>query len=341
MKLHEVFTKNLRTKMLALFIAVVIWFYAYNASVATKERVVPLRISTDPGWVVTRVRDKAGQELARHGNEVSTTVTIQYPRRSEDLLDEAFRAGRIEADIAARGDEDVEIEIPLDAARVHIPSKVGGKVKAVRPAGIRVTLAQVETKTGVKVDPDFSKPPPGTRISEQTISPRTVSVTGPKSVVAKLKSIKTELIDLRDETAQYVLPISRTVKIDTLLPGGKRVQCDEEVDCAIRLAPEPTTRVFEDIPVLLLIKPDHPYKGKLTLPNPTMKANVKGPPDRLKDIQANQILLFVDVRGLDLPPGGRTYRPVHWSILGVRAGEDIYVEDPADPILIVVAKPGT
>ena len=345
MKVQDLFVKDFRTKAMALAIAVGVWFYAYNATMATTETPAPLRISTDPGWVVALVRNAAGKVLADAGDVVTAKLWIEYPQRTRDLLREALAEGKVGGEIKvsaqAKGVETVETEARVVPGLFHVPSGVEARVKVVDPKVLRITLAQVQTRQGVLVEPVFSEAPPGTRIADRSFFPRRVNVTGPKSVVAKLEKIRTEPINISDEPTQYVLPIRRTVGIDTRVKVGgqeRLVRCDQRVTCTVMLGPKPAIRTFEDVPILFLMKPDHPYKGKLTLPkSPTLTVRVMGPPERIKELKRESILLFVDVRGLDLAPGGRTYRDVHWRILGVQPGEEVYVEDPTDQV--VVARP--
>ena len=345
MSVKGLLTKDFRTKAVAAAIAMGVWFYAYSSSLATKEGVaVPLNILTDPGWIITHARAPGGEELRVESDAGEATayveVTLRYPRRSEYLIQEAIRAGKIYGEIDARSSEATERGVSLFPSDFHAPSDLNARIVEVKTSSLRLTLTHEITRPDVEVELSLSDPPPGARIQNVYAFPRRVAVTGPKHVVERLDRIQTERISISDLRPQFgvAIPIFAQINERVVIDGEEHiVQCDETIRCSVYLAPEHITRTFEDVPIQVLMPSDFAPNFKLELSKSAIPIAVTGPPQAVNNLSVEDILLFVDLRAMDPTPGSRQYHSIRWSITGVSPGDDVRVREPEQISSVVIA----
>ncbi|HRU05765.1 MAG TPA: CdaR family protein [Candidatus Brocadiia bacterium] len=346
MRLRSLPIKDVRNIVMSLVIAIAVWFYAYSSSLATRISTVRVNIVAKSGWMVTRVTGPSGRDMVVKLDEsagpqsqethvflVSVEVMIQYPRRSEDIVQEAIQAGKIYGEItidAPTEDEEREkMPVLIFPADFKAPSGLGASIIKVLTPRLFVSIAQEETRQDVPVEPVVVATPPGTRVDSKWPTPDRVAITGPRSVVQRLDKIKTEPIDIRgaEPTFNKAIPVSTRINERVVLDGvERRVRCNTAVECTIYLAPQPVEKEFTGVPIMLLTEPGFPYDVRI-ISSGKINVRVSGSPAALANLTEKDILLFVDVNAMDRKPGPQ-YRDVLWKVRNVPAGETVTVKQP-------------
>lgn len=213
--------RNLGTKLLALAIAIALWFVF---SVQRRERIsersyrVPLSVvnvppptiiaSPIPGAVDVRVRGPF------------TALRQLDPDKLETVIDLAE---------APQGEKIYRLA-PED---VNVPE--GVEVIGITPAEIRMVLDATAEKTLPIVPNVTGKPAAGHEIAEVSVEPRVARIVGPASVLAKMTSAATDPVPADDRAASFSVPATVVAEAP-----GVRVKDGQVVTITVRLRAAPT-----------------------------------------------------------------------------------------------------
>ncbi|HEY3173595.1 MAG TPA: CdaR family protein [Thermoanaerobaculia bacterium] len=215
------FFRNLGLKILALAIAVAVWF---ALSGERRERIsersyrIPLSLvnipfrtivaSPLPGAVDVRVR---GPFTALRGLE---------PEKLEAVIDLLN---------ATPGEKTYRLA-PED---INVPPEV--EVIALSPGEVRVLLDKVAEKLLPIVPALSGEVAPGSQVVDVSVEPKIARVMGPATALAKMTGIGTEPVSLANRAATF----SATT---TVLPDapGVRVREGQVVNVTVRIGPAPT-----------------------------------------------------------------------------------------------------
>ncbi len=343
MRLRDLFVRNVKTKGMALLMALGVWIYAYNVSLRAIQAVpIPLRISTPPNW--TPVGDVPK----------TVTVNLSFPAYSEDRVRQALRSPGdltcdLNADLEQTTDNEMSREFLITRDNFNVPA--GAEVQVTLLSSPRLSLHFArEISREVPVEVDLSEPPPQYRIVRVWKWPQRVQVSGAQNVVSRLKTIKTLPVRINDVDVPPDMKITGSEVIDDLVPVDDKeakVRCGERIEYTVYLEREPLTRAFENVPIGLYVPAGCPYKVELGSKH-ELKVEVTGPENVVRNIQLKDILLFIDVRYLRPEVGvdaqGRpvsVYEQVHWKILGVDPGEKISVKGVQEEVPVQVSAPAT
>jgi len=159
--------QNLSYKIIAVLLAVALWFYVLLTEenpIVERRLSVPLRPPQAPrGMVVS-------------GYPEQVQVTVQGSKKAV-----AGAKGSILATFSLASPRLGEQQVRVEAA-----STLDLAVMAVHPQRVRVRLERVARKT-LRVEPAvLGAPPPGVVMGEPRVSPPTVTVSGPDSVIDRV-----------------------------------------------------------------------------------------------------------------------------------------------------------
>ncbi|MBR6021540.1 MAG: YbbR-like domain-containing protein, partial [Kiritimatiellae bacterium] len=131
-----------------------------------------------------------------------------------------------------------------------------------------------------------------------TITPASVEVTGPAGVVGNLRSVKTAELELDGRTTpvkgrKMALATGGAMSILRVTPG--------EVTVDMGVTEETRERVFEHLPVRVLVASGSGAAGRVEPETATV--TVKGRPDALKRVTADNLQVFVDASGAGAADG--------------------------------------
>ena len=297
---------NLVTKLMALAIALALWAFAYTFSYVPSVRYsVPVRVPGREGWSVS---------VETEGNNDRQTVDVEflYPRRFQSQVDQLFRTGGAVYAQVGPGEaldetgsdiQDIK-KVPLTEQDLVVNRALGIKVIRFDPAKINLHYVR-ETSKSVIVHPRLSDPPSDYQATTPYCTPRAVTVRGPKNIISSATEIDTEVIDI---SAPVPMPNlqdwSLTVRA-RLTPyvtvAGQRYPVtvsEDTVECLITLTRVPAERVFENVPIQLLAPPNYPYVASLRDGESATSVRVSGPASVIKSLNAENIVLFVNVGSL-------------------------------------------
>lgn len=183
-----------------------------------------------------------------------------------------------------------QLQIKLSEKHLKIPP--GTTVVRFSPPDIFVTLDQKsEALLPVKATITGSLPE-GIEIDRIVCTPASVRVSGAQQVLALMKNIQTEPVDLKDRQNSF------KISVPIALPQAGRMQVDPEwVSVDFILAQRSNTEEFADIPVRILCATGGtPRTMKIT--PPTIKITVKGQQQRIEQFRTANIFAYIDCSGL-------------------------------------------
>ena len=209
---------NPGTKLLALAIAVAMWFFfSWERRERLSERSyrIPLSVANIPPRTLIASPLPAGVDVRLRGP--FTALRQLDPQKLEAVVDLSN---------AARGKRTYRLS-PED---VNVPSEV--EVIALSPDEIAIAL-DVAVEKSVPIVPDVSgTPAEGTRITDVSVEPRTALIVGPESILSKLVQVRTEPISVAGRRSSLVM--AATVFVDA---PGVRVRAAAVTTVTVRIAP--------------------------------------------------------------------------------------------------------
>jgi len=210
--------RNLGLKLLALGIALVVWFdFAAQRRERISERTyrIPLSLVNIPA-----------QMVIASPLPPSVDVRVRGPFTALRQLDPAKLEAVIDLADAGKGEKLVRLG-PED---INAPREV--EVLSISPAEIRVVLDTMAEKS-LPITPNIvGTPASGFLLDEVAVEPRTARVAGPASLLAPMTQISTDPISIDDRAADFSIPA-------TVLPdaAGVRVKEGQIVTVTVRLRP--------------------------------------------------------------------------------------------------------
>jgi hypothetical protein len=212
--------RNLGLKILALVIALLVWF---ALSGQRRERIsersyrIPLSLVNVPPRTMVASPLPGGVEVRVRGP--FTALRQLQPERLEaviDLLD-------------ARPGERVHRFAPED---INVPPEV--EVLAIAPGEVRVVLDRIGERLLTIVPALSGESAPGSHVVDVIVDPRIARVVGPATSLEKMTGVSTEPISLGGRSSTF----STTT---TALPNvpGVRVREGQVVDVTVRVGPVP------------------------------------------------------------------------------------------------------
>jgi YbbR domain-containing protein len=258
-------------KILALLIAVFIWFVAIlNREYVTSYRVPVALDNIETRKIISEFETRHAEvAIAGKGSEL-VTLRLKTPKFS--LTVPEGRAG--------------VVELRLNAADLDLPA--GLTVRSVTPEFIELRLNEVGTRT-VAVDvPTRGRPAEGLTIS--SVRPFTkVELIGPEDDVRLFSRVYTESLDLgRVRTTD-------TVALRVLPPDAEGFSTDPETVAVVIEVEKEAARIFLGIPV----RTSPPDGRDVTVEPEAAQVVVAGPSSRLDELKPAQVRARIDASTLE------------------------------------------
>jgi YbbR domain-containing protein len=208
--------RNLGTKLLALAIAILVWFVF---SAQQRERIsersyrIPLSIANvPPGTLIASPLPP------------TIEVRVRGPFTALRQLDPVKLEAVVDLADAPRG-EKIHRLAPED---INVPEAV--EVIAIAPSEIRVALDTIAEKTLPIVARLTGKPAEGFEVDEVMVEPRVARLNGPASALSAISTVETDPISLANHASSFSEPA--TVIADA---PGVRVREGQVVTVTVRL----------------------------------------------------------------------------------------------------------
>lgn len=266
--------ENIGVKLLALVVAVVIWFSAIGQHEEERVFVVPLQLAhiADTLTVTGRVPTEA---------QVAVTGT----RR--DLLLMEFKKVAVSLNMSRA--EPGRFSQRLSVSDVVLPpGSQPLRVRIISPLLVDVTVEKLVTRRSrVAVTLSGSLPANQLLSSVPEAAPAWVLATGPQSVVGRLDRVPTKPIDLGKVKDSG----EREVELDI---EGKGVTCDPAKVRVGLFVSERGTRVITNIPPTVLV--DEPSVTAEVIPK-SLTLTLEGPKALLGTLSSKDVSILLDLSG--------------------------------------------
>lgn len=228
--LRTIFLEDWITKLIALFITLVIWYGVTGRRAPTTVRMRSVHLS---------FRVPSDTEISNEPvDEVEITVTGDKTRL--DRLNPRDLA--VALDLSGYKPGDLVVQLRPETVNLELPS--GVKLEEIEPNKIALRL-EPRVEKAVEVRPVYSgQLPEGYELYSATVAPARVRVRGAASHVEALDRISTEKINLENLTGDTLL---RQITIDLLDP--KVTVLDAVVDVALKIGEQREEKSFAGIPV--------------------------------------------------------------------------------------------
>jgi YbbR domain-containing protein len=276
-----------------------------TASDKIRITLAPLRTKTVPVFVDVQGSPASGYSMGAPETE-DLEVLVSGP------IDKVDQVSTVRASITVEGrTDDVDQSIHL-SPRAELGELVQGVKLSPDITGLQIDIIQEKFSRSVAVSPQLiGAPDSGYNVSSVSVSPPTVTVSGPQELINSLTTIPTKSIDLDDAAADVV----KGVSLD--LPPGTEVAGGPSVTVTVRIAPIEGNFTFA-VPVTATgLGEDVTIAGAL----PTVTVTLFGPLPLLQGLGPNDIPATVDLAGDEqgvhrkqvklTPPGGATVRAVN------------------------------
>ncbi|HTO75659.1 MAG TPA: CdaR family protein [Thermoanaerobaculia bacterium] len=218
MALPRFLVRNAGSKLLALAIALALWFsLSGERRERTSERTyhVPLSIVNIPA-----------HSLVASAMPPSVDVRLRAPFTAFRQLEPDRLEAVLDLKEAAPGDRVYRLT-PDD---VNVPPEV--EVISISPQEIPFRLDTLEEKTLPVVPAVVGEPAPGLRVAGVRSEPPTVRLTGPATVLARMTEVATVPVSVAGRTATFTIPAAIAVSDPTL-----RLRQAPGVAVTVRLEP--------------------------------------------------------------------------------------------------------
>ena len=292
MNLRQSLTDNLGAKLIALVVAMFIWFNASGQKQVIWLKMIPVSVENLPDSLVVTGNVPDEVEISITGTK--RQLMMMGLKRMELILDltEAV-PGRQRVQLTPR-----QIQLPtgFDPRNVRIlePIAINLRLERLVSKRVKVTLS---TTGAIREDLVLLD-------GALAITPSWVSIRGPASAVDRINSVTTEAVDL----AKIKESFEREIPIEI---AGARFQSDpDRVTVSVRVE-ERGERVFANVPPTVLLDSEDYFA---TVEPSTVALTLTGPRAVLDTLQYGDVSVLLNLGGLSesrlriapeviLPPG--------------------------------------
>ncbi len=293
-KIKNIIIPHWQVKILAMIIAVGVWFYAnsrlkddvvlrlpFNVILPENHSLIYQSHSyvqvrfTGPQYLIRKRQEEAGQN---------------YLNFNLQLEQEDIENGWTELDIQAE-----YLNIPETDLRMM-------NVFIVEPLAVKLFSSRVGTRT-LPVEANLSgNPPPGYQVEDVDVTPSEVSVTGPDVVLDNIDAVSTNTLSISD--------LSRSDRFDLKLKNVKDLVLNDDVKVSlpfdtalshvtvyISIAEEVDKQEMKNIPIKFLSPIGFPYK--IEFEEAMVDVVFKGKTTILEELSSGDIQAYVDLTGLE------------------------------------------
>lgn len=211
--LSDFFTRNLGYKLVALLLALLLWFDVTSEETTVIEYPVPLRIAVE------------GRDMIIT-NEVPSEVEVSFSGTGRELL--RLDKESLAIHMAVQGGENVTTIVSLDPQNVQRPADLDVTPIAVTPSRVRIVTDRFIEKTVPLQTSGMPVADEGYQVLNVRVEPRRVQVRGVTSEVRPIGSLALDLSQLsRDPGAFDVrleIAIPESLRTVTVEPDSVRIR---------------------------------------------------------------------------------------------------------------------
>jgi YbbR domain-containing protein len=179
---RESLLENWELKVLSVFLALVLWFFVRGNPGAERIVTVPLEIRIPSAMEITSERP------------TSVDVTVRGPI-ANSWFGQSVSTCIVNLDEASEGLH----SITLGPQNVRIPGASSLEVIKITPPRFSLTLERTISKEVAVEAVTNGEPAAGFEVYGKTCNPSTITITGPRSHVEKIRDLTTEIIFLKGQ----------------------------------------------------------------------------------------------------------------------------------------------
>jgi hypothetical protein len=292
MKLARIITNNLGAKVLAVAVALLVWFNASGQEEVSRVRTVPLLL------------EGLSDSLAL-GDPVPTTADIRVTATRRQLVALGFQRIAVVADLSGFAAGRPRITLSGDDVR-GAGALEPGRIVILTPAALDVVIEPLASRRLQVSLATAGALPANVMLEELTVEPAWVTVRGPSSIIERIQHVGTKTLEL----ARVKETTTREVELEC---DPRAFACDpDRVTVTLRVSPR-AERILANVPPTVLLDSDdvnaevEPDAVSLTL---------EGPASVLDTLSSGDVSVLVAVGGREpaayriapeviLPPGVR------------------------------------
>jgi YbbR domain-containing protein len=264
---------HLGLKALAVGLALLLWMVVAGDETVERGLRVPLELQQFP----------AGLEMQ---GEPPALVDVRV-RGSSDTLSR-MEPGDIVAVLDLRSARPGRRLFQLAPEQVRAP--FGVEVMQVAPASVAFVFEASAVKRLPVVPAVEGEPAPGYVVGDVTSDPPTVEIAGPESAVKQASEVLTEPISIAGATAD----VTGSVTVGLLDPA-LRVKTPRQATVRVQILPGPRERTVRDRPIRLRNTPANLNAQAVPF---DVNVVIRGTREGLSKVDSDQVVAFVDLRGL-------------------------------------------
>jgi YbbR domain-containing protein len=270
---RDIFAKNIGKKIFAIAIAIFIWLVVSLESSVEKNIAIDVNYTNLPSDLV--ITNEPPEEL---------NLVVRGPRSQLSSLSPQSLIFTIDLAHVSTGVSKFNIR----TEQLRPPR--GIQVIGISPAEVSVDLDELIRKD-VAIEPIIGPPETGYEIVGKTEAvPSIATVSGPNSIVSKMKAIPTDTISTIRETSKFTIEVP-------LRPPNRLVKLvgDKTTRVTINIEEKTLGKEFKDLDIKFVNFDNLNFE-----PRGLLKAEVafEGPYSLIKNLNSNDIEVYVDVGNL-------------------------------------------
>ena len=271
--------RDFHLKVIALFVAAVVWLYALLERTHTVALDLPVTQGRLPSGMVVASIDTG-------------RVRAQVSGKGRDLMLLRLRNPAVRLNLTAENPGRVRVKLAQE--QTNLPASV--QLVSARPEYVNVDLDQQSRRMVKVMVPLRGKPPSGFVVTSARTQ-ENAYLTGPAEEIGLVAALMTESLSL----GEFTEPAERRLRV--LAPEGKKFRVEpDSVSVAIRVERE-ETRVFPDV-ALTIIKP---AVHNVVVKPATARVTVAGAAGTIRDLTLQGISASLKVT--DTFPKGQRRMP--------------------------------
>ena len=265
--------RNLGLKMLAIMLAVVLWFTVAGEHLVERSLRVPLEfrnvpqaleiVGTTPDAIDVRVRGSSALLSRVQPGEIMAVLDLATARAGQRLF-------------AIRADE--------------VRAPFGIEVAQVAPATLLLDFEKSARRTVPVIPATQGEPAPGFVITRKTSRPATVTIIGPETRVRQISEATTEPVSVAGARRS----VQDTVNVGVIDSSVRLVE-PESATVVVDIMPAPVERQLVDVPVKVRNLADD-RQAEVT--PAVVRLSIRGDRDQVNGARSDAVAAFVDLAGL-------------------------------------------
>lgn len=263
---------NFWTKIAALLLAVLIWFYVSGEENVEAVKEIPVKYMLHENCVVTRTSAHVVRIGLKGPREIMKNIDFHKLFVAKNLSG-VTEGGNVTFPVTDR-----LINLPKFTAVTHLI-----------PSEITVTVDKLVEKELTVQAALRDRPSEGFVVEKIEINPSIVKVKGPESYLSKITTINTRRIDLTGRAKSF------TQKID-VEPILEKYAPAQPVEILVVLKEQTDQKLFEKMPVGILKSAAQKYD--ITVSPAAVSLSVTGPSGTVSKTEAKNMTCYIDVHDL-------------------------------------------